>query len=278
MKSKILSLVIAVTMLFGTAGVAFATEGTVADLERDLAQIKVQIEDLTEKIGTEPTVENLEAIEAELAAAEALYTDAFEALQLSKMTVKKVNLTFPTKYTVKVSWTYGPKVKDYADKYRVRLYRNSKLWKTVYVDANADVTEMEYTFKKATKGVTYNAFVAPVAVYKDAKYAGFAVSSAYKYNKIGKPAFSAKKSGNKVVLKATDLNTNYYQVWVSKDKKFKKGVRKERFYTNFKGLDTKVVTKNFFKKGTNYIKVRPVTKVNGKTYVGKWSAVRVIKR
>ena len=274
MKKKILSLVIAVTMLFGTAGVAFAADGTAADLEKDLAAVQAQIDELTAQIGTEPTVENLEAIQKELADAEALYADAMSALTLSKQYVKSVKLTFPTKYTVKVSWTAGDKVKANAEQYRVKLYRNSKLWKTVYVDAD----QSEVVFKKATKGVTYNAFVAPVALYKDAKYAGFAVNSAYKYNKIGTPAFSAKKSGNKVVLKATDLNTNYYQVWVSKDKKFKKGVRKERFYTNFKGLDTKVVTKNFFKKGKNYIKVRPVTKVNGKTYYGNWSKVKVINR
>ena len=87
MRNKILSLVIAVTMLFGTASFAFATEGTTADLSTEIATIEAEIDAIQEQIAAltdkAPTVENLEALEAELAELEALYAEAMEGLYLS---------------------------------------------------------------------------------------------------------------------------------------------------------------------------------------------------
>ena len=277
MRNKILSLVIAVTMLFGTASFAFATEGTTADLSTEIATIEAEIDAIQEQIAAltdkAPTVENLEALEAELAELEALYAEAMEGLYLSGMQVKKVTQSIKNgNYTVK--WTAGPKVKEYSDLYRVKVYRNGKLWTTKFVDA----ADASITFNAATKGCKYVAFVAPVKVFKDAKYAGFAKKSGNLFAAIGSTTFKAPKSGKYTTLKATDKNTTGYQVMVSKNKNFKTFVKKVKYTTNGKALNKQVVTKKFFVKGTNYVKVRAYTKINGKTYYGKWSNVKVIKR
>ena len=279
MKSKVLSLIIAVTMIFSTAGFAFAAEeGVAADLNTEIANIEAQIADIKAEIASltdNATVENLEALQAELAEAEALLAEGMEGLALSGMEVKKVTQSMKNgNYTVK--WTAGPKVKEYSDLYRVKVYRNGKLWTTKFVDAaNASIT-----FKAATKGCKYVAYVAPVKVFKEAKYAGFAKKSGVLFATIGAPTFTAPKSngGKNVTLKATDKNTTGYQVMVSKNKNFKTFVKKVKYTTNGKALNKTVVTKKFFVKGTNYVKVRAYTTVNGKTFYGKWSNAKVIKR
>ena len=279
MKSKVLSLIIAVTMIFSTAGFAFAAEeGVAADLNTEIANIEAQIADIKAEIASltdNATVENLENLQAELAEAEALLAEGMEGLALSGMEVKKVTQSMKNgNYTVK--WTAGPKVKEYSDLYRVKVYRNGKLWTTKFVDAaNASVT-----FKAATKGCKYVAYVAPVKVFKEAKYAGFAKKSGVLFATIGAPTFTAPKSnaGKNVTLKATDKNTTGYQVMVSKNKNFKTFVKKVKYTTNGKALNKTVVTKKFFVKGTNYVKVRAYTTINGKTFYGKWSNAKVIKR
>ena len=279
MKSKVLSLIIAVTMIFSTAGFAFAAEeGVAADLNTEIANIEAQIADIKAEIASltdNATVENLEALQAELAEAEALLAEGMEGLALSGMEVKKVTQSMKNgNYTVK--WTAGPKVKEYSDLYRVKVYRNGKLWTTKFVDAaNASIT-----FKAATKGCKYTAFVAPVKEFNGKKYAGFAKNSGVLFANIGAPTFKTQKSnaGKNVTLKATDKNTTGYQVMVSKNKNFKTYVKKVKYVTNGKALNKKVVTKKFFVKGTNYVKVRAYTKINGKTYYGKWSNTKVVKR
>ena len=279
MKSKILSLVIAVTMLFGTAGFAFAADGTTADLNTEIAKIEAEIADINAQIkeltDKDPTVAELDALLAELEAAEALLAEGMEGLALSGMEVKKVTQTMKDG-NLTIKWTAGPKVKEYSDLYRVRVYRNGKLWTTKYVAAD----KASYTFKAATKGCKYRTFVAPVKEFKDAKYAGIAKKSGVLFASIGAPTFTAPKSngGKNVTLKATDKNTTGYQVMVSKNKNFKTYVKKVKYVTNGKALNKVVKTNKFFVKGTNYVKVRAYTKINNVTYYGKWSNVKTIKR
>lgn len=280
MRNKILSLVIAVTMLFGTASFAFAADGgetvdlntEITTIEAEIAAIQQQIKDLTDK---DPTVAELKALEAELDALEAQYAEALEGLQLSGLQVKKVRISIKNG-NLTVKWTASDKVKDLSDLYRVRVYRNGKLWTTEYAAADA----ASYTFEGITKGCKYRVYVAPVKEYKDAKYAGYAVKSGVVFAKIGAPTFTAPKSNNgkNVTLKATDKNTTGYQVMVSKNKNFKTYVKKVKYVTNGKALNKTVVTKKFFVKGTNYVKVRAYTKINGVTYYGKWSNAKTIKR
>ncbi len=279
MRSKILSLVIAVTMLFSTAGFAFAAEGTATDLSTEIKTIEAEIEaikaEIAELTDRDATVAELEAVQAQLAAAEALLAEGMEGLALSGMEVKKVTQSMKNgNYTVK--WTAGPKVKEYSDLYRVKVYRNGKLWTTEFVDA----AKASVTFKAATKGCKYTAFVAPVKEFKDAKYAGIAKKSGVLFASIGAPTFTAPKSnaGKNVTLKATDKNTTGYQVMVSKNKNFKTYVKKVKYITNGKALNKVVKTNKFFVKGTNYVKVRAYTKINGVTYYGKWSNAKTIKR
>ena len=54
MKSKVLSLIIAVTMIFSTAGFAFAAEEVAADLNAEIAKIEAEIEEKIETIKKEP--------------------------------------------------------------------------------------------------------------------------------------------------------------------------------------------------------------------------------
>ena len=279
MKSKILSLVIAVTMLFSTAGIAFAAEeATTADLNAEIAKIEAEIAEINEKIASltdDATMENLNALNAELAEAEALLAEGMEGLALSGMEVKKVTQSMKNgNYTVK--WTAGPKVKEYSDLYRVKVYRNGKLWTTEFVEAGT----YSKTFKAATKGCKYYAYVAPVKVFNEAKYAGIAKKSGVLFAAIGAPTFTAPKSNNgkNVTLKATDKNTTGYQVMVSKNKNFKTFVKKVKYTTNGKALNKTVKLNKFFVKGTNYVKVRAYTTINGKTFYGKWSNAKVIKR
>ena len=84
-------------------------------------------------------------------------------------------------------------------------------------------------------------------------------------------------AGKNVTLKATDKNTTGYQVMVSKNKNFKTFVKKVKYTTNGKALNKTVVTKKFFVKGTNYVKVRAYTTENGVTVKGNWSPVKTVK-
>ena len=65
---------------------------------------------------------------------------------------------------------------------------------------------------------------------------------------------------------------------VSKNKNFKTFVKKVKYTTNGKALNKTVVTKKFFVKGTNYVKVRAYTTIGDKTFYGKWSNAKVVKR
>ena len=251
---------------------AASLKAEIAKVQAKINELNAQIKELTEK---DATVAELDALKAELEKAEALLAEGLEGLALSGMEVKKVTQSMKNgNYTVK--WTAGPKVKEYSDLYRVKVYRNGKLWTTKFVDA----AKASITFKAATKGCKYYAYVAPVKVFNEAKYAGIAKKSGVLFATIGAPTFKAPKSNNgkNVTLKATDKNTTGYQVMVSKNKNFKTYVKKVKYITNGKALNKVVKTNKFFVKGTNYVKVRAYTTINGKTFYGKWSNAKVIKR
>lgn len=277
MKNKILSLVIAVTMLLGSASFAFAAEGNpdnldeqILELQAKIDAIELQIDQLTEK---DPTTAELAALKAELAELEWYHSEALEGLELANMNVKNVKITVEGRDAV-ITWTAGPKVQERADKYRIRMYENGKMVSTDFVEAGT----YEFVAKEVTRGCKLSAFVAPVKVYKEKNYAGIAIKTNVEFAKMGKPAFNPVKSGKNVVLKTNDLNTTGFQVMVSKNKNFKTYYKKVTYYTNEKALNKKVVTNKFFKKGTNYVKVRAFTKVNGVTYYSYWSKAATVKR
>ena len=93
-------------------------------------------------------------------------------------------------------------------------------------------------------------------------------------SQLDKANITVKKTGANAVVKSKDQNSTGFQVWVAKDKAFKKNVTKKTFKTNNGGLNKSIA----LKKGTNYIKVRAYTTVGGKTVYGAWSAVKTVKR
>ena len=277
MKHRILSLVLAVTMLLGTAGFAFAADGNPDNLDEEILAlqakidaIELQIDQLTEK---DPTTAELTALKAELAELEWYHNEAVEGLELANMNVKNVKLALKGD-TIKVTWTAGPKVQDYATKYRVRIYKNGQMCETHFVPQGT----YEFTASDMTRGCKYSVFVAPVKEYKEKNYAGIAIKTNVEFAKMGAAKLQVVKNGKNSVLKATDLNTTGYQVMVSKNKFFKTHTKKVKYVTNEKALNKKVVTKNYFPKGTSYVRVRTYTKINGVTYFGLWSnKVKVVR-
>lgn len=149
-------------------------------------------------------------------------------------------------------------------KYQVKLYRNGKLLATRYTSST------KYKFNGYKRGYSYTVKITPYLTVNSNKYYGKTVSASKSvYHKA--PVISVKTSGNYKQIKASDRNSTGYQIYISKDKYFKKNVKKLSFSTGTKALNKKITTSKYFKNGRNYVKVRAYTKYNGKTVYGAWS-------
>ncbi len=149
-------------------------------------------------------------------------------------------------------------------KYQVKLYRNGKLLTTKYTSST------KYKFNGYKRGYNYTAKITPYLTVGSNKYYGNTISTSKNvYHKA--PVISVKTSENYKQIKASDRNSTGYQVYISKDKYFKKNVKKLSFSTGTKALNKKITTSKYFKNGRNYVKVRAYTKYNGKTVYGAWS-------
>lgn len=190
--------------------------------------------------------------------------DYVKVAAVGNSNVTNVKAKLPVKTKLTVSWTGI----SGAQKYAVKIYRNGKLYKTV------NTTAKTATLKDIPRGCTYKVTVQPVAAINGISYTGIAKSASVT-SKLDKASITAKKSGTKVKVSSKDQNSTGFQVWVSSSKTFKKNVTKKTFTTNCKALSNKVVA---LKKGTNYVKVRAYTTVNGKTVYGAWSYIKTIKR
>ena len=180
----------------------------------------------------------------------------------SNVTNLKAKLATKTKLTV--SWTGV----SGAENYIVKIYRNGALVKTV------NTTAKSVSMTNIYRGCTYKATVQPAAGIDGVTYTGVAKSASVT-SKLDKANITAKKSGTNVKVSSKDQNSTGFQVWVSTSKSFNKNVTKKTFKTNYNALNGKAVA---LKKGTNYVKVRAYTTVNGKTVYGAWSLVKTVKR
>lgn len=171
------------------------------------------------------------------------------------------------KSTVKATWA----AVETATAYNVVLYKNGKVY------SKATVTDTAYTKENVTRGCTYTVAVTPVAEFEGDNYYGIVKTSKAVKANLEKATLKVKKTGKKVKVTSKDQNSTGYQIYISKDKKFKKNVKKVKVATKEKALNKKLATKKYFKSGKNYVKVRAYTKVNGKTVYGKWSKVKTVK-
>ncbi len=318
MKHKILSLVIAFAMLFGTVNFAFAAESTTVDdalallngldevtleeadaveaaraayealdkfekaeyglsnyiilSDAEVAIVKLQLEAMIAE--GDYLAEEIAAVQADLDAKIADYNSAMNALVVFKTKVKEVKIS-QNKSAVKASWTPV----EGAYKYVVKLYKDGKLVK----DSTKYIKGTTYTYKNQLRGSKYKVWVKPYAQHKGVSYFGkinhrFSPEKKLTFKK--KTELTVTKNGKYRTIKSPDQNSTGFQVWVAKDKKFKKTVKKVHYKTSKKALNKKVEAKKFLKKGNkvNYIKVRPYSTVNGKKVYGPWSAVKVIKK
>ena len=133
------------------------------------------------------------------------------------------------------------------------------------------------TLKNLLRGTNFTVRVTPVAKVDGKKYFSIYKTSNKVKTQLQKANLTVKKAGLKKQIMSKDQNSTGFQIYISKDKNYKKDVKKLVYKTNKKGLNVKVKAKNF-KKGANYVKVRADTKVNGKTVYGAWSGtVKVVK-
>ncbi len=192
-------------------------------------------------------------------------------LNLTKKSVGTVKYSAKNVDNKKVTLTYSWKGVDGADSYKVVLYRNGKQI------SNRAVTKTTAKYSGYKRGYEYTLKVTPYAKYDGNTYYG-KTASVKVTSKHSAATLKVTKKGNYRIIKSADRNSTGYQVYISKSKKFDKNVKKVKFKTGGKSLNKKVLTKNYFKEGTNYIKVRAYTTYNGKTVYGSWSTVKKVVR
>lgn len=195
------------------------------------------------------------------------YAKIKAALGMTKMAAKNVKVAVSKSGDLNVTWD----AVTGADSYKVKVYKNNKLYKAV------DTKKAKYALSNVYRGVVYTAVVIPSTTYQDEVYTGKEAKAAVT-SKLSKANISVKKSGKYSVIKSADQNSTGFQVYISKDKKFKKGVKKVYLNTSGKALNKKLMTTKYFKKGKNYIKVRAYSSYNGKKIYGSWSEVKSVKR
>ena len=189
--------------------------------------------------------------------------DYVKVAAVANSNVTNLKAKLPTKTKLTVSW----KGVSGAQKYTVKIYRNGKLFKTV------NTNKKTVSLTGITRGCTYRVTVAPVVSVNGTSFTGV-TKSASVVSKLDKANLTVKKYSAKVTVKSKDQNSTGFQVWVAKDKAFKKDVTKKTFKTNNGALNKTVA----LKKGANYIKVRAYTTVNGKTIYGAWSKFVTVNR
>ena len=277
MKKRIISLVLAVALVLSNVTYVSAAEASVTDtLKQEIAEKEEALADA--KAEYDALVAEGEAKDAELAALEKEIAEvkkqelaAKRALAILNASVTGVTIT-ASNNKVTTSW----KAISNVDYYKVTLYGNGKVYKS------ATTTGTTYAWSEVARGVKYKVQVVPVVKYKIAslssdEFTGKAAVSKEVTYKLSKPSFTMKKSGKYQVLKANDQNSTGYQVYIAKDKKFKKSVKKYKFKTSEKALSKKIKTSSYFKSGRKYVKVRAYTTVNGKTIYSPWSSVKTKK-
>ena len=214
--------------------------------------------------------EDIDAAEKALAKVQAELAAIERALKITESTVTNLKAKVINKSQIKVTW----KAADVTpDQYRVTLMRAGKKVGTYWVAGDKE----SVVLKNILRGTNFKVRVTPVAKFDGKKYFSIYKTSNKVVTKLQKANLTVKKVKNARMIKSADMNSTGYQIWISKDKKFKKGVTKFVYKTNKTALNAKIKNKNF-KKGTNYVKVRAYTKVNGKTVYGAWSGtVKVVK-
>ena len=192
-------------------------------------------------------------------------------LALTKESVDTVKSTISNLTKNRVNLTYTWNTVDTAEKYRIELFRNGVKVNTAYRVKE----KVKFTYYK--RGYEYTVKVTPYIFDGDNYYYGDAVTKTVT-SKHGAATLSVVKKGNYRVIKSADRNSTGFQVYIAKNNKFNKNVKKVKFVTNGKALNKKVLAKKYFKKGVNYVKVRAYTTYNGKTVYGNWSTVKKVKR
>ena len=238
--------------------IGLETYKALVEFELEIAKVELGIaEDI------DAAEKALEKVQAELAAIE-------RALKITESTVTNLKAKVINKSQIKVTW----KAADVTpDQYRVTLMRDGKKVGTYWVAGDKE----SVVLKNILRGTNFKVRVTPVAKFDGKKYFSIYKASNKVVTKLQKANLTVKKANNARVIKSADQNATGYQIWISKDKKFKKGVTKFVYKTNKTALNATIKNKNF-KKGTNYVKVRAYTKVNGKTVYGAWSGtVKVVK-
>ncbi|MBQ7203497.1 MAG: leucine-rich repeat protein [Eubacterium sp.] len=156
---------------------------------------------------------------------------------------------------------------------------NGKVFKpTVIVkdgDGNViDKSQYTVTYSKGRKNV--GKYVAKVTFNKDCKYYFGSKSLAFKINP--KPTTIKKlKAGTKqltVTWNKRTVQTKGYEIQVSTDSKFKKGVKK---YTVNKNTTAKKVIKKLKYNTVYYVRIRTYQNVNKVSYVSTWSKAKKVK-
>ncbi len=254
-----------------TAAVMDQIAGLYDLLDLDLAQMNAAEKQIgaARSAYDELTADQKAAVDAELIRLLEFCETDFDyvkalAVETSSVTDLKAKLATKTKLTVSWKGVSG------AQKYIVKIYRNGKLLKTVRTTAKS------VSLTDIYRGCTYKATVQPAVTISGSEFAGTAKTAAVT-SSLGKANLTIKKSGKNKLIKSADQNATGYQIWISKDRQFKKGVTKLTIVTNKAGLNRVIKAKNF-KKGTNYVKVRAYTKFNSKTTYGKWSGtVKTVK-
>jgi len=209
------------------------------------------------------------SLAAELAKLESELAEIERVLKVTKSKTSSAKVT-NSKTTVKATW----KKVGGADSYKVELYRNGKKYSTKYT------SNLSYSWKNQVRGVYYKVKVSPYAKHDGKSYYGKSYTSKAKYLTLKhvKPKLTVKKSGKYQKLTAGDVNSTGYQIKVATNKKFTKGVKTYKIKTSYKALNKKVKTSKYFSNGRKYVKVRPYTTINGKTYYGNWSSVKTVKK
>ena len=149
-----------------------------------------------------------------------------------------------------------------ADSYVIKYRTKGGKWKTV------ETTDSSYVLKCKENGL----YEVKIAGVKDGKTGAFSKVS-YRFMAQAKPKAAAGKKSIKVTAPKTK-NATGYMIQYSTDKSFKKGAKTIR--VNSSAALNKTI-KNLKKGKTYYVRVRPICKKGGKTYLGVYRRTKAVK-
>ncbi|MBR6799502.1 MAG: hypothetical protein IKM63_05455 [Firmicutes bacterium] len=252
------------------------TKATLDESKAVVEEARAAYEALTEEEKANVSEETVNVLlKSELAVAKVeknkLEEELNEVISVTQKSVGavKVKCKWVNKNRIDIGYSWNA-VKN-ADEYKVVLYRNGKALKAKTVKKN----NVKFSYYK--RGYKYTAKVTPVVKYDGNSYTGKTISKNFT-TQHGIATISVKKNGSYFRIKSADRNSTGYQIYISKSKKFSKGVKKVKIKTNDKALNKKLKASKHLKYGRNYIKVRAYTTYNGQTVYGKWSSVKKIYR